>query len=344
MLLVVQIIVFAFLFFLVYASVAKYHPKDIEEVCHSSNPSTLKEEQEYSVITWNTGYCGLDKSMDFFYDGGTRMRTSMEETEKNLAGITQTISDLQPVDFIMLQEVDVLSRRSYGINQFSAYCDKFGETHYAFAINYDVPFVPLPLKSPMGKVIAGLATFGNYKPLNCVRYQFKVSFPWPKSAFMLDRCFMVNRYKITNDKELLLINLHNSAFDKGGNLRQKESIQLRDFMIAEYEKGNYIIAGGDWNQLPKGFSPHFTDYVFDTKDCVEMIPDLLPNDWIFAFDNTVPTNRQVVTPFDKSITPTRVIDFFLLSPNVELVEVHNHDYAFEYSDHNPVKLRFKMKP
>ena len=81
MLLVVQIIVFAFLFFLVYASVAKYHPKDIEEVCHSSNPSTLKEEQEYSVLTWNTGYCGLDKSMDFFYDGGTRMRTSMEETE-----------------------------------------------------------------------------------------------------------------------------------------------------------------------------------------------------------------------------------------------------------------------
>ena len=30
--------------------------------------------ESFNVVTWNIGYAGLDREMDFFYDGGTRVR------------------------------------------------------------------------------------------------------------------------------------------------------------------------------------------------------------------------------------------------------------------------------
>jgi hypothetical protein len=45
-------------------------------------------------------------------------------------------------------------------------------------------------------------------------------------------------------KELVLINTHNEAFDPG-DIRRAQMDYLRTFMIDEYSKGNYVIAGGD---------------------------------------------------------------------------------------------------
>jgi exonuclease III len=41
-------------------------------------------------------------------------------------------------------------------------------------------------------------------------------------------------------------------------------------------------------------------------------------------------------------TFTTVIDYFLLSPNIELLEVKGIDEGFENSDHNPVSMRIKL--
>ena len=60
---------------------------------------------------------------------------------------------------------------------------------------------------------------------------------------------IVNRVKTTNNKELVLINLHMSAYDKGGEFRQKQLNMLEEVLQDEYKKGNYVIAGGDWNHV-----------------------------------------------------------------------------------------------
>ena len=70
---------------------------------------------------------------------------------------------------------------------------------------------------------------------------------------MLDRCFVVSRFNLSNGKDLVLMNTHNSAYDAGGKLRDAEMPIIRDLMIEEYEKGNYVVAGGDWNQNPPGY-------------------------------------------------------------------------------------------
>jgi endonuclease/exonuclease/phosphatase family metal-dependent hydrolase len=158
---------------------------------------------------------------------------------------------------------------------------------------------------------------------------------------MLDRCFLVSRYRLDNGKNLLVINTHNSAYDDG-TLRSRQMAYLKTFLIQEYEKGNYVIVGGDWNQCPPSFSPEFDRNLMDDENRMDIERDYLPK-WRWAYDRKVPTNRRLVAPYDKRTTLTTVIDFFLVSPNVEIKQVQGIHLEFEHSDHHPVKLEIKLK-
>ncbi len=99
-----------------------------------------------------------------------------------------------------------------------------------FAINYKVPFVPVPLHSPMGKVDAGMLTLGRYQPVSAERYNFPSAYSWPKRLFMLDRSFILTRYTVSNGKQLVLINKHNSAFNDATDMRTKELNMLKEII------------------------------------------------------------------------------------------------------------------
>ena len=131
---------------------------------------------------------------------------------------------------------------------------------------------------------------------------------------MLDRCFIANRYPLDNGKELLIINTHNEAFDPG-EIRRAQMAFLKNFLLSEYQKGNYIVAGGDWNQTPPEFKPDFAHNKVNPDQM--MIPaDYISPGWAWVYDNRNPTNRSVVAAYDQDSTETTVIDLFLLSPNI----------------------------
>lgn len=301
----------------------------------------------FKILTWNIGYAGMSKEIDFFYDGGTQVRPPKERVEENLDSIKKYLRQREDVEFFFLQEIDLKSKRSYDTPQFSSSWMDLHKYFYFYAINYDVSYVPMPLSDPMGNVRAGLAIAGNVCPLNCHRYSYPDNtsyFRWPVFIFMLDRCFLASRYPLDNGKELVLINTHNSAFDEGGELRKKEVAFLRDFMVKEYEKkGNYVIAGGDFNQCPIGIEPQYAADVYDSNDFVYM-PDLLfPKEWSYVYDPSCPTNRNADVPYERGETKTSTIDFFIVSPNVEAKSVKTIDLQFEHSDHNPVEATFSLK-
>ena len=77
----------------------------------------LKQGKEFSILSWNIGYGALGDDADFFLDGGKEVRASSKErVHENLQNIIKKIKALNS-DIAMLQEVDVNSKRSYGINQ-----------------------------------------------------------------------------------------------------------------------------------------------------------------------------------------------------------------------------------
>jgi endonuclease/exonuclease/phosphatase family metal-dependent hydrolase len=341
LLIIILLAVMAFVGMIVYAVVTDYKPKEKEIVFTGEKADKLKDTIELSLLTWNIGYCGLDKEMDFFYDGGKKVFTPKPKCINNLTEIEKFLIENDSTDFFLIQEIDKGSKRSYYINEYDSLSAALKNYSSFFAKNYDVFFVPVPPASPMGKVLSGLATFSKYQPSSSVRYSFPGEYGFPKQLFMLDRCFLVNRYPLENGKELVVINTHNEAFDPG-DIRKAQMAYLKDFIVSEYKNGNYIITGGDWNQSPPDFKPDFSGNQVNTLQMM-MTSDYLPAEWKWIFDKSTPSNRTVIAAYDPSSTTTTVIDYFLLSPNIEAISIKCINLNFENSDHNPERIKIKLK-
>ncbi len=337
--LVILFVIF-FAVVIVYAVISDYKPKATEVVYNSDKPDMLTDSAKITLLSWNIGYCGLDRKMDFFYDGGRKVITPKPQFIENMKAVDKFLSKNDSMDFIFIQEIDKNSKRSYHFNEYDT-LDKSLHGYYPFfAKNYDVFFVPVPLSNPMGKVISGLAMFSKYRPASSVRYSFPGKYGFPKQLFMLDRCFLMNRYPLTDGRELIVINTHNEAFDPG-EIRKAQMSYLKNFLLSEYAKGNYIITGGDWNMSPPGFVPRFTSNKV-LNDQMKMESDFFPDGWEWVYDDKTPSNRSVIAAYDPAVTGTTVIDIFLLSPNIRDISVECINLGFENSDHNPVRVKVRL--
>ncbi len=353
LIILVSFFVFYIVLLLAYGTINDYQP----EATITLNPEqrsdlNLIQDSVLTFAIWNIGYGGLGAEADFFFDdeGMLRSGSSMiyppkELTQKFTKGIVSSIKSTD-ADFFMLQEVDVHSKRSHFINQFDTIKTNLPKYAAFFAPNYKLPSVTLPLFEPWhfyGKVHSGIATFGKYQPVESTRYQLPGSFAWPTRILQLDRCALLQRYDVYNGKQLILINIHNSAHDKDGSLKRQEMDFIKNLAIEEYEKGNYIIAGGDWNECPPyfkfdAFMPGQGDDYFQHN----IEATFLPDDWQWIYDPTVPTNRKVADPYQAGATFVTLIDFFLTSPNVQVINVQGLHQNFQYADHQLVKMKLKL--
>jgi endonuclease/exonuclease/phosphatase family metal-dependent hydrolase len=333
-----------FMGFLLFLMIMDFYPAGKEAIVISGNGLSLPAGgKEFTFLTWNIGYGGLGEKMDFFYEGGNRVRPEKSEFEGYLDGICQLLSSMDSVDFIFIQEADIYSSRSYFTDEVGGMGKVLHGHTPLFAKNYDCCFVPVPLNNPMGRVVSGIACFPKFKPISAERIDFGTRFSWPKQLVMLKRCLLVMRYRMNDGKDLVVVNLHNSTFDKGGTLRKKELKKLQVFLLSEYRKGNYVIAGGDWNNNPRGFHPR----TIHSGDIAKEVEPALDNDflvgWRFAFDSLAPTNRDVDMPYQKGKTRTTILDFYVVSPNVKIISVHTVAMGFRCSDHEPVFMKIALK-
>lgn len=298
----------------------------------------------FSFYSWNIGYGGLGEKADFFYDGGKMVVSKEEDVENYLNGIYSFVKANDSVDFFFLQEVDSSAHRTYSINEIWGISKQLPDYAFSYAINYDVKFVPVPYTNPMGKVIAGLTSFSKFQPTEATRYAYDANFSWPQSIYFLDRCFLVHRIPLASGKEFIAINTHNSAYDKTGELKKRELEMLKDFVVTEYQKGNFVVVGGDWNQCPPGFDPKtFRKTDRNIAEDANIDASFMPEGWKWAYDNSIPTNRSLLKAYDAETTDKIIIDYFLVSPNLDILQVKNKDMQFKYSDHQPVFLQVKIK-
>jgi len=308
-----------------------------------SSPAIQKTDSVFSIVSWNLGYFGLGKEADFFYDGGKMTRPAEADYLRYASQAVKYLGRMKKADFYIFQEVDMKAARSYDDDQVARLRGVFPGMESSFTVNYQVSFVPMPLRKPMGHVKSGLVSFSSFKTTENIRYAFPGGYSWPVRLFMLDRCFLLSRISLPGDKELVLINTHNEAFDDGSQRKQQMAV-LKNLMLDEYEKGNYVITGGDWNQNPVGYSTgrfSNSDVGRTIEPAIE--PDFFPQDWQWVYDPEIPTNRDVNQVYQKGKTHTTIIDFFVVSPNVEVLEIKTNDLGFEWSDHQPVEMRFGIK-
>lgn len=345
---VLGVVVLAFVGLVLWLTVREYKPADVklaEFQKQGDATAPLAPGDSLTILSQNTGYAGLGADADFFMDGGKGVAPTEEQTNTNREGLAGQLAG-QDADVYFLQEVDTNSSRSGSMDQSSFYWQAVTGFQYstAHALNYSCDFVPYPLP-PIGKVHSGLQTMSRFGVEIALRVALPCPFSWPVSAANLKRCLLVSRVPLEgSDKELVLVNLHLEAYDDGEGKAAQTKV-LMDLLTAEYGKGNYVIAGGDFNQTFPGALDAFPiqDPSFWAPGVLEN--DILPEGWRFACDLSVPSCRLLNHPYDPDPAKNQfyVIDGFILSPNVRLDSVETLDCQFQYTDHNPVSIRVTLE-
>lgn len=309
---------------------------------------SLQTETVYRAVSYNLGFGAYSADYSFFMDGGTESRArSAQAVNDNITGAVTTAASYEP-DILMLQEVDVNGTRSHHVNEYELACTLLSDFNYThvFAQNYDSPYLFWPLLQPHGANQSGLAFFSRFPISESVRR----SLPIEESVMKLvdlDRCYSVQRIPTENGKELVVYHLHLSAYTSDGTIAEEQLKMLFNDMQAEYDKGNYILGGGDFNKDLLGNSAErfgFEDAQAYTW--AQPIPDsLIPASFsvIGAYDeaNPVPSCRNADKPYS-SDTFVVTVDGFIVSDNIEVKESKVIDTQFAYSDHNPVLLDFVL--
>ena len=334
LLIFIAIILFIIGGYFLFMTITDYKPEELITL-EAENTSTQGPNSTFSVTTFNIGYATLDAKTDFFMDGGTESRAKSEDNVyDNLKGI-QSFMSSSDSDIYLLQEVDVKATRSKNINQYEYLTQAFSGYEAIFATNYKVPLVPVPINKPLGAVYSGLTTLTKFQSSSNVRHQFPGSEAWPRQLALLDRCFIESRFPY-NDKELIVVNLHMSAYDTGGFMRAQQVAYLQSYLKEAYAEGNYIIVGGDFNhEIPGTDSDNFNTVA--KPSWLKLMDADFPG-FTWYNDPAMPTNRSLDKSFVKGENYVANIDGFLVSDNITVTNTIVHDLNFDNSDHNPVSI------
>lgn len=354
---IVGVIVICFALLLAFLTVSEYRPAAQEtlDIKSGDTKTALKEGSSLSVMTWNVGYGALGDNADFFMDGGKSVQTAdTARVNQNLTGIADEIKSVSP-DIVFLQEVDINSSRSHDIDEAAAIESQLQAANAAklsnstFAYNFKVAFIPYPIP-PIGKVNGGILTLSNYSIESSVRYALPTPFKWPVRLGNLKRCLMVDKIPVSNadgsasGKYLVMVNLHLEAYDDGEG-KKAQTEMLKQVLQEEADKGNYVIAGGDFNQTFSGTDDSMYPEYEGKWHCGEVDQSEFSSDWQFEMDNSVPTCRsldQAYAGADQTNFQYYMIDGFIVSKNVTVSSVKTQSKSFANSDHNPVVMQVKL--
>ena len=343
---VILVLIIGIISLLAVITITEYKPGSIEKLSAKGQAADeVSFSKEIKFISWNVGYCNLGSTADFFMDGGTKVVSQTEEElSSNIENITDKLREFD-ADVTFLQEVDKKAYRSYNIDEEKIISDKFQDRTSSFATNFKALFVPYPFP-PIRNVEAGIMSLSKLKAESIERISLPSPFTWPVSTCNLKRCLLISKLPISgSDKKLVIINLHLEAYDSGEGT-EAQTKALLYVMEKEYKEGNYVVAGGDFNQsfsnvdisaFEKGNTNLWRPGILDT--------DKFDDDFNLYMDTTIPTCRSLDRAYDKSDSNFQhyVIDGFIASKNIEVLSQRTIGLDFENSDHNPIEMIIKLK-
>ncbi len=321
--------------FFVISCFVEFRPAMVERVYQCDQPELLPE--TLTLVSWNIGYAGLGDNMDFFYDGGKRVRDTRARTAINLDQIIQTLQEIN-ADIMLLQEVDRSSHRSYHMDEAEAIGAAFPGYAATFALNYKAWCVPIPLRNPIGRVSGGLLTLSRYQPIDATRYQYPSCFPFPERMFNLKRCLLSARFLTDAGDTVMINNTHNTAYDDG-NMRFEESVFLADLIARADSSGVQSVTGGDWNQYPPDYIPTVAELSNPYFTPQKIAGGLFHRLGRFVYDEKSPSLRYLDRPFQADSSVQTLTDFFFVSSNIKVLSIETLPLDFHSSDHNPVVMK-----
>lgn len=213
---------------------------------YESNDITTPDAPDtLTIATWNVKFGG--GRIDFFFDCyGDRVLMTESEVLSNMEGVAKEIKHIDP-DFLFLQEVDILSKRSAYVDQLQYILDHTSLNYAYYGSQWKSDYVP---SDGIGKMDSGSAILSKY-PLKDAR-RIPLSLIEEQSGIVQYFYLRRNMLEVTatiGDQELVVMTTHTSAYSTDGTrLKQLKEVKAElDKINAENQK---FIIGGDFNTLP----------------------------------------------------------------------------------------------
>ncbi|MBO4903547.1 MAG: endonuclease/exonuclease/phosphatase family protein [Lachnospiraceae bacterium] len=315
----------------------------------TTETESLSVGKEMTITSYNIGFGAYSDDYTFFMDGGKESWAfSKEAVYENIDGAMGVIEEQKP-DIALFQEVDYDGTRSYHVDEVALVQDamwELGQYAALFAQNYDSPFLMYPITQPHGANKAGIMTFSKADMFDGIRRSLPIEEGLSK-VLDLDRCYSKVRVQVDNGKQLVIYNMHLSAYTSKAETAETQLSMVVQDMQEEYDKGNYCIAGGDFNRDLLGNSPEiFHTAVLEDNWAQPVNMSLFTDDITlvapFQEADMIASCRNPDKPYEEGDFVVTV-DGFIVSANVEVTYANVIDAGFKYSDHNPVIMKFKLK-
>ncbi len=289
-----------------------------------------------SLLAWNVQF-GAGRSLRFFYDGGEAVHVPAPEVAAAMAAIRETLADAA-VDLAVLQEVDVGSSRTGGVDEIEALVRGGGWPTAAYAAVHDVRHLPWPAGSAMGRVHMAQATLARVALDRAKR--------WPLPALResrIGRALNLRRADLEttlmfDGAPLSVHNVHLSAFSKGDGTLERQLAAIEAALPAR----SWVVAG-DFNALPPGDDA--ARLGLDAADYPEVRGPLTrwyDRGWGAISDPDAPKWRTWL-PYGSNI-PERMLDHVFVSPDLEVTSVEVLRLDPCPSDHLPIRVEIRRRP
>lgn len=235
---------------------------DDEEPARAYRARTIQgddqEKDVLTVMTWNIKYGG-GRILFFWECGGTRGNMTGDEVRNHLDGIAAKIRELDP-DIVLLQEVDVLSKRSAYVDQVQYLLDHTHLNYGYYASAWKADFIP---SDGLGRMDSGNAILSRWKLADGRR----IALPLIGNYSAIEKYFYLKRNILTARvlhprRPFIVANVHTEAFAEDDT--KKKHLEKFHAVLSELAQQNVpFVAGGDLNSIPKA-SPQRKDFPDDS--------------------------------------------------------------------------------
>jgi endonuclease/exonuclease/phosphatase family metal-dependent hydrolase len=203
-------------------------------------------EETLRVMSYNVKFGG--GRIDFFFDcHGDRVLMNEDEVIQNLERVIKIINTVDP-DVLLLEEVDVNSKRSAYVDQLQWILEHTHLNYAAYGSQWRADFVP---SDGLGPVDSGTAILSRWPLRNAKRYALALREDQNAIVqyFYLQRNILEASIDV-GDESVSVIAIHAEAYSQDGTKRKH--IEAFEQHVDEAAGKGMTIAGGDLNTLPPG--------------------------------------------------------------------------------------------
>lgn len=276
-----------------------------------------------TLVSYNIGYLsGLTNNQ--------AVERSKQLFDDNLSA---AIAALQPLnaDIIAFQEIDLDSKRSYGVNQVDALASALDFPTAGLAINWNKNYVPFPywpISAHFGKIVSGQAVLSRHPIVKNQRMVLEkvASRPFFYNAVYLDRLAQVTQLQLQG-RSIIVINIHLEAFDTPTRLNQTRAVRE---LAESYAQEFPVLVVGDFNSA-----------VNRPEEGERSIAIMTESE---LFTSAIPQDQWANQPTFPSEPPEHKLDYLFYTPaTIELEDTRVVTEAGTASDHLPLVMTFTLK-